>query len=220
MVLDLPGAVVVADHVVREDDRAEPCERDASGRDRTSLVVFEPPLLPVAVRAGDGRTFSLGVQRPVEVAGHVKAGVALEPDFLNRVTVALQRVEGARVQRRSFRFGVEARGCEPVAQIFATRLQARAGIGCGLGEVFVRAARRRERRRAHVGDSRGRRPPTPRAKTHERICASVTSSKYAGTFRGCRGSVRPARNTDAPRAVFATNGRRCRGESSARRESR
>ena len=77
-------AVVVADHVVQEDDAAELRPANAALLD----LGIDPAVLPVAVRAEDARHLAGRVDRPVEVAAEREAREGFEHDLLDRVAVA------------------------------------------------------------------------------------------------------------------------------------
>jgi CO/xanthine dehydrogenase Mo-binding subunit len=70
-------AVVVADHVVQEDDAAEPRPADAP---RLDLGV-DPAVGPVAVRAEQDRDPAAGLGRPVQVAAEEKPGSVSSTTF-------------------------------------------------------------------------------------------------------------------------------------------
>ena len=101
--------VVVADHVVREDDVALPGEGDAARRDRARVAVLQPPVGPVAVRGehpGEGPGLP---HRAVQVPRDVEARVALEVDLLDGVVAPLDPAEDLRVERGLLRHRPQAR---------------------------------------------------------------------------------------------------------------
>src|SRR5215471_19532986 len=92
-------AVVVADHVVGEDDEALTREIDGARRHRVDLGVLEAAVRPVAVRREDRRKRS-AADWAIEVAGDVEAGQALEVDLRDGVIRMTPLVEDLRTQWR------------------------------------------------------------------------------------------------------------------------
>ena len=88
-------AVVVADHVVQEDDAAELGPADAALLD----LGIDPAVLPVAVRAEHAGQLAGLAGRPVEVAAEREPGERLEHDLLDRVAVALELAVDLGVER-------------------------------------------------------------------------------------------------------------------------
>ena len=88
-------AVVVADHVVHEDDAPEPLRQPDAARLDVGLDAAD---LPVPVRAEDQRQPAGLALRSVEVAAEGEARERLQDDLLDRVAVAVELAEDARVQ--------------------------------------------------------------------------------------------------------------------------
>ena len=89
-------AVVVADHVVHEDDAAQLGPADAALLD----LRIDPPVLPVPVRAEQARDLADRLGRPIQVAAEREPRERLQDDLLDRVTVALDLAVDLRAQRR------------------------------------------------------------------------------------------------------------------------
>ena len=88
-------AVVVADHVVHEDDAAE------LGPANTALLDLgiHSPVFPVSVRTEDRGHAAALIRRPVEVAAEGEAGKGLEDNLLDRVIVAIELAVDPGVER-------------------------------------------------------------------------------------------------------------------------
>ena len=107
------AAVVVADHVVGEDDESLAREVDGAARPRDQRVVLEAAVRPVPVRRQHRGKRAVTV-RPVEVAGDEESGQALEVHLRDAIARVLALVEDDRIQRRLRRQRQQARGREHV----------------------------------------------------------------------------------------------------------
>src|SRR4029450_5667280 len=106
LVRELP-AVVVADHVVGEDDESLASEIDGASGSRRELRVLETAVRPVAVRRKDGRKRA-GALRAVQISGDVEARLTLEVDLRHRVVGTFLLVANLRAKR-----GLRKRGAQP-----------------------------------------------------------------------------------------------------------
>ena len=114
-------AVVVADHVIQEDDAAQLGPSDAALLD----LGIDPAVLPVAVRAEDARDLARRAGRPIEVAAEREAGERLEHDLLDRVAVAVELAVHLGIERRLREHRPEAQGHEHLlAEVRARSRQA------------------------------------------------------------------------------------------------
>src|SRR5262249_27283878 len=93
-------AVVVTDHVVREGNVTLPGEACRAGRPRIQLLIFQPAVCPVPVRAEHGRYFAGHRLRAIEIARNVKTRIALEVDFLDGVIATINLAEDSCLDRR------------------------------------------------------------------------------------------------------------------------
>ncbi len=88
-------AIVVADHVVHENNAAE------LGPSNTALLDLgiHAPVIPVSVRTQDRGHSAALIRRPVEVAAEREAGKGLENNLLDRVIVAIELSADLGVER-------------------------------------------------------------------------------------------------------------------------
>jgi hypothetical protein len=106
-------AVVVADHVVGEDDESLAGEIDGAARDRVERRVLQPPVSPMPMRRqhrGEGAC----ADWPIEVPGHQEPGQALKVDLLDGVVVLGDLAEDLRRERRTLRHRQEPGGSQDV----------------------------------------------------------------------------------------------------------
>ena len=142
VVRQLP-AVVVADHVVGEDDEPLQGEVDRAPGHRRDRRVFEPAVRPVTVRR-QNRGEGPGAGGSIQVAGDVEARQALEVDLGNRVAVAPLLVEDLRVKRCLVGHRQQARRRKNVlAKIRGSLLPLRGGVLRHAEAVVERAILRR-----------------------------------------------------------------------------
>src|SRR5215471_18952247 len=104
--------VVVADHVVGEDDVALLGEIDAARGDGSECRVLQASVVPVAMR-GNHRGESSRWGRlgwPVEIAAEIVAGQRFDQDLLYGVGAVLDAPEDLRMERVLRRHGEESGG--------------------------------------------------------------------------------------------------------------
>src|SRR5262245_58339419 len=101
--------VVVADHVIAEDDESMPGKVDASCRNGNAVRIFEPAVSPVAVGADDGWKRSGFATWAIEVASQIETRIRFEQDLLHRVIArviaAIEATENVGVDRHLLRHG-------------------------------------------------------------------------------------------------------------------
>src|SRR5262249_20265642 len=91
-------AVVVADHVVREDDVALTSKVDGAARHRASVSVLQATVSPVTMRAENRRERAALAPRPVQIASDEKACVTFKIDFFDSVILMLDAIKDSRVE--------------------------------------------------------------------------------------------------------------------------
>src|SRR5262245_34921197 len=105
---DLVG-VVLANHVVGENDEALSGQIDGSPGHRHDCGVLQASVMPVTVRRYDSRKRTLPSERTVEISTEIEAWNRFEEDFLNGVALPLQFAEDLCVERTLFRHWQQAR---------------------------------------------------------------------------------------------------------------
>src|SRR5262245_27528086 len=94
------GAVVVADHVVAEGDITLPRETGRARRPGVQLLILQPAIRPMPMRAEHGGYLSTHIFRAIEIARDVEAWIALKVDLLDRVIAAIYLAEDRGIDRR------------------------------------------------------------------------------------------------------------------------
>ncbi len=124
-------AVVVANHVVQEDDTAQLRPANAA----LLNLGIHAPVVPVAVGAQDPRQPARGVCRPVEIAAQGEARECLEHDLLDGVIIAIELAINLGIERRLGKHRPEP---ERNAQLVAKMTSPVAPGGCGRGRLEFR----------------------------------------------------------------------------------
>ena len=127
-VLDLPGAVVVTDHIVGEDDVTLPGEVYAAGWNGADLVILQAPPLPMAVGTDDPGERTGFPSGAVEIPRGEEARKGLEMDLFNAVAFALDSGEDLGVEGRRLMLGQQTGG-DPDLQAQRRRLLGPLGMG-------------------------------------------------------------------------------------------
>ena len=91
--IDVSGGVVVAHHVVVQDDVALPRQCDTASDGGIELLVFQTAETPMAVRGNHGGKGSLFADGSEEVSAEKKAWVRFEDHFFDCVILVLGLVE-------------------------------------------------------------------------------------------------------------------------------
>src|SRR5262249_3100060 len=95
--------IVVTDHVIGEDNETLPGQIDASPGNGSRGSVFEPAVLPVAMRRHNPWEWSLSTEWTVEVPAQIEAWNRFEKNFFYCVTLTFQFAENLSVQGPLFR---------------------------------------------------------------------------------------------------------------------
>ena len=115
--------VVVADHVIGEDDVTLLGETDAECLGRRKMSSFSRrPYGPMAVRIDDAGMFGGGVEGAIKIAAEIVAWQGFEEHFFDGVAVALETAEDFGVGRAALGHGIQAGGRKDLfAQLKALR---------------------------------------------------------------------------------------------------
>ena len=107
-------AVVVADHVVREDGVSLAGEVDAAAGDRSQVRVFKAAGFPVAMRTDDAGGGPFLAEGPVEVTADEESGEGFKVGLFDGVPLAFDTAADPGFEQCLFREWIEAQGDEDV----------------------------------------------------------------------------------------------------------